>query len=285
MATITVTEQQLETWAKFVQLNKNTATYNRIKSIFKDSKLNDSCKFEIYLQGSVANKTNIWADGDIDIVFQFNGVFNHSSNVSYSHFSSSDYDQIQFRFDIKEILDINNISYEEKNKCIKVYLDKVYYQDVDLIPCFQYRNHISEDINKYAEGIIIKNKKIKIINYPKQHKKNGEEKNDLTNCNYKKIVRIFKNIKKNLVEENFIDEKLAPSYFIECLLYNIPNEKFNENNFQSILANCLNWIKDNNLKNLKCGNRITNLFGNDSTQWNLDNCNNFRDNVIDYITR
>ena len=92
---MTITEQQLEIWARNVQLNQNTETYNRVKEIFQNSDFNDSNDFEIYLQGSVANNTNIWEDGDIDIVIQFNGIF---SNNAPNNLTESDYQQFQQKY-------------------------------------------------------------------------------------------------------------------------------------------------------------------------------------------
>ena len=296
MASITISEQQLQTWANYVQLNKNKETYEKVKSIFRGATFNDSNNFEIYLQGSVANNTNIWADGDIDIVLQFNGTFYYNYSYQPSIYNNpSNYTQQQFRQEVMKILYDQGVSYKEKNKCIELYIggENSNYQNVDLIPCFQYKNHWGHEENQYYEGIkILTLNNETIINYPKLHRANGEEKNKATG-NYKKVVRIFKNIKKKLVEEYSFDEKLAPSYFIECLLYNVPNEKFN-GSFTDILCNCINWIayKDfqdiqnfENIENLKCQNGITDLFGDDSTQWNLENCKKFINEVIEYITK
>ena len=125
----------------------------------------------------------------------------------------------------------------------------------------------------------------RIVNYPKQHKKNGENKNANAN-NYKQTVRIFKNIKKKLIDENTINKNLASSYFIECLIYNIPNSNF-DGNYTAILLKCFKWILDNygNLEISKCQNEITYLFGNETTQWNLDSCKQFINKVIAYVIK
>lgn len=296
MATITIPEQQLETWANHVQLRKNKETYEKVKSIFKGATFNGSNSFEIYLQGSVANNTNIWADGDIDIVLQLNYFFSNDAKQKLSEqdyikfsnkYSDSTYTQTNLRNDIKSILDQKDISYNEKNKCIELNIggENSNYQNVDLVPCFQYRNY--KFFDEYEEGMEIRTlREETIINYPKIHKANGEQKNKSTN-NYKKVVRIFKNIKKKLLDENIIYEKLAPSYFIECLIYNVPNEKFN-GNYTNILCNSINWIIENdfqNIQNLKCQNEIIDLFGEGNTQWNLEDCKTFINKTIEYITK
>ncbi len=284
MTNITIQEQQLATWANRVQLNKNTATYDKVKDIFRGVCFNNSNNFEIYLQGSVANNTNIWADGDIDIILQFNETFYYNYNYNPSIYNNpSSYTQEALRNEIKSVLNRERISYKEKNKCIELHLRGEHWQNVDLVPCFQYKNHYDRGEKQYYEGIKIQSSKGEIINYPKIHKQNGEEKNSRTG-NYKKMVRIFKNIKRQMIKENWIDESLAPSYFVECLIYNVPNDKFNESYFTSLLANCLNWLRDNDLKNLKCQNEIQPLFGDESTKWNLTDCHQFLKKVIEYVT-
>lgn len=286
MANITIPEHQLEIWAKYVQLNKNTETYEKVKEIFEGEFFDNKNNFDIYLQGSVANRTNIWADGDIDIVFQYNGTFYYNYNYTSSIYNNrSDYTQKQLREDIKSVLYKKSISYREKNKCIELHLSGEHWQNVDLVPCFQYKNHWGAGECQYYQGIKIQTLQGEtIINYPKQHKVNGEEKNQQTK-NFKKLVRIFKNIKKRLVDENYINETVAPSYFIECLIYNIPNNEFHGNNFSSLLCNCLNWLAENNLENLQCQNGITDLFGSGSTKWNLNDCEDFIAKTIEYVTK
>ena len=144
-------------------------------------------------------------------------------------------------------------------------------QNVNLIPCFCYQDHWGSGKNDYYEGIKIRTLQDKnIINYPKLHKINGEEKNQQTN-DYKKIVRIFKNLKKELVNEGYITENLAPSYFIECLIYNISDDCFKKYYFTDILCDCINWLNKNNLANFKCQNKIVNFNG----KWTGEGKSNF----------
>jgi hypothetical protein len=65
-----------------------------------------------------------------------------------------------------------------------------------------------------------------IPNYPKQQSQYLTKKHQNTNNRVKPLVRIFKNMRNNLVADGKIGQKIAPSYFIEGLLYNVPNDKF-----------------------------------------------------------
>ena len=61
----------------------------------------------------------------------------------------------------------------------------------------------------------------------------------------------------------------APSYFIECLLYNVPNHLFKRiraATYTSILA----WLVTAKLNGLKCHNGKVPLFGKGREQWTVD---------------
>ena len=104
------------------------------------------------------------------------------------------------------------------------------YLAVDLVPAAIYSGTAIGDT-----GIAIYDSQDGYIyyNHPKHHIKNGHEKNANTNGNYKKTVRMFKWAKEKLVEKGLLRSNRAPSYFIECLLYNVPNYLF-VNNFYKL---------------------------------------------------
>ncbi|KAA3644502.1 MAG: hypothetical protein DWQ07_13855, partial [Chloroflexi bacterium] len=134
----------------------------------------------------------------------------------------------------------------------------------------------------YFEGIAfwsIKENKL-IVNYPNSHYVFGVDKNgeDKTNGAYKPIVRIFKNAKQSLVDHGTIAKSLAPSYFIECLLYNVPNNLFSSDYLGST-SSILNWLLEADLEDFHCQNRIVQLFGQANDQWSTTNAKSFIDSA------
>lgn len=61
-------------------------------------------------------------------------------------------------------------------------------------------------------------------NYPDQHYANGVQKNRDTKLRFKRAVRILKNMENQLVQAGELTE--VPSYFMECLAYNIWNQVY-----------------------------------------------------------
>jgi hypothetical protein len=80
-----------------------------------------------------------------------------------------------------------------------------------------------------------------IANYPKQHSENLTAKHQATDNKFKPLARIFKNMRSRLIEDGLIAKGSAPSYYVEGLLYNVPNDQF-VGDYQDIFLNVLNWL-------------------------------------------
>jgi len=84
---------------------------------------------------------------------------------------------------------------------------------------------------------------------------------------YKPIVRMFKNARRYLVEKGRLANGLAPSYFIECLLYNVPDHLFTADR-QAAMRGILEWLLASNKNGFGCQNGQVPLFGPTPEQWN-----------------
>ena len=60
------------------------------------------------------------------------------------------------------------------------------------------------------------------VNYPKQHSDNLTQKHQETGQWLKPTIRIFKNMRTRMWQIGIIGDGVAPSYYIEGLLYNVP---------------------------------------------------------------
>ena len=59
---------------------------------------------------------------------------------------------------------------------------------------------------------------------------------------------------------------MTPSYFIECLLYNVPNDLFAAK-LAPTYTGILGWLKTAKLNAFQCQNRKVALFGPGQEQW------------------
>ncbi len=78
-------------------------------------------------------------------------------------------------------------------------------------------------------------------------------KQQVTNGWFKPMVRVLKNLRGKLVEDEMIEADVAPSYYIEGLLYNVPNEKFGKS-YGDSFVNCMNWILEADRSEFLCAN-------------------------------
>lgn len=282
----------LNSWSKQGATQAPKFLRERIEKILTDegSKIKKKNQLDIYLQGSYRNSTNILGSSDVDIVVQSNATFfSDISNLNTDErkiynkrFDDATYTWKYFKNDVIETLKIAFGSSNVKvgNKSIKV-STKNY--EADVIPCFEHRKYEcfgnNERERKYISGIQFYTTKENniVINYPKKHYSFGADKNHRTNDKYKPTIRIFKNIKKRLLEKGRITPKVTSSYFIESLLYNVPDQYFNNEDPSIRIANILNWLNSNvnSFPKFVCQNNQIYLFGSTQEQWNEKDARNF----------
>ena len=155
----------------------------------------------------------------------------------------------------------------------------------DVIVSIQFRRyfkfHSSID-SEYVEGICFWNSKgEKIANYPKQHSDNLTAKHQASSGWMKPIARVFKNLRSKMIDESIIKAGIAPSYYIEGLLYNVPISKLTSS-YQNCVANILKWYRQEAKKSdLMCANEQYYLLRNGHhTCWTQANCDTFIETAV-----
>lgn len=95
------------------------------------------------------------------------------------------------------------------------------------------------------------------------------------------MVRIMKNMRSRLVDDDVIKAGLAPSYFIEGLLSNVPSDKFHTD-YGTCFVNAINWIRsESDMDKLVCTNgQYYLLRDNVATCWPKANCDEYLDAVV-----
>ena len=79
---------------------------------------------------------------------------------------------------------------------------------------------------------------------------------------------MFKAARNQLVSNRALTKEDAPSYFIECLLYNAPNDRFGPELAPTYLG-ILTWLKTAKLKDFQYQNGQVPLFGSERKQWSV----------------
>jgi hypothetical protein len=135
----------------------------------------------------------------------------------------------------------------------------------DVVVTLQYENSIT---------FYLPDERRWVVSYPQQHHTKGLKKERVTDGRYKRTIRMFKAVRNHLVEGNVIKSKTAPSYFIECLLYNVPNGFFRPSLSQSY-SGIVEYLKTAKLQQFRCQNGVRELFGPSRDLWNMDEAKQF----------
>jgi hypothetical protein len=285
---VTISESQLISWSHQGSITLSSSTYNSISYALESNKDQIHASFEVYLQGSYRNSTNIFGNSDVDVVVEMTSTFYSNLTEEESHslnLESASIGWTEFRESVLSILlsyyGAGNIDTSGSNSIkIKKASNRL---NADVVVSSNYKYY--EDLRVHANGITFYSlpNYDQIINYPKLHYENGISKNSSTRNLYKPIIRIFKNIKERIITDNSQYQEKFPSFFIENLLYNVPNNKYS-GNFQSTTYNILDWLENNlsvdNSGNFICQSGMFYLFGPLTTQWNIQDALLFRDLAI-----
>ena len=118
------------------------------------------------------------------------------------------------------------------------------------------------------------------VSFPQQHHSKGASKERGSAGRYKRATRMFKAARNHLLESNTLAEGTAPSYFIECLMFNVPNSLF-ESSLAQTYVGAVNWLSTATLHDFKCQNQLADLFGDSRDQWSVDKARAFIRALVD----
>ncbi len=290
-----ISESQLETWSHQGSITQSSNTYNTIKSVLEASTTPYASKnFKVFLQGSYGNDTNIYAESDVDIVIRLDDCF-HSDLESLSDdeksiykqaFSDATYTHADFKRDVLSVLKGQyGSAVKAGDKAIAIDASGSRRKS-DVIVATQFRRYLkfrSTSDSEYVEGICFFNAAgERIANYPKQHSANLTAKHQASSKWLKPMVRVLKNMRSRMVDEGLIESGVAPSYYIEGLLYNVPNEKLTRS-IEDSLVNILNWYRQDASKtDLVCANEQYYLLRDGyHTCWSQTDCDAFVEAAVD----
>lgn len=229
-------ESTLQSWTYPLSKTEEQRVQNTI-SMIKSAVMNhaqlQNFDIEIFLQGSYANNTNVKQESDVDVCVMLRSAFfcNYAKGKNGSNYGyiDSDVKYLQYK---SYVIDSMNEKFGEqsiklKNKSLSI-ASNSYHVNADVVPAFQYRDFNSirnMGSDEYIEGIkFFASDETEVINYPKIHICNGRKKNIDTNYRYKKLVRIIKHIRNNMIDDEIIENDKITSFLIECLIWNVPDE-------------------------------------------------------------
>src|SRR5438128_661326 len=73
-----IPETQLDTWSKQGSIQQSATTYATVKLALEASDAGHvGQSFQVFLQGSYGNDTNIYAESDVDVVIRLDSIYHY----------------------------------------------------------------------------------------------------------------------------------------------------------------------------------------------------------------
>lgn len=277
-------ENIFRNWAKPSSDTEQQKCDNAIRMI-RDAINGDSVlsnkNIDVFAQGSYRNNTNVRQDSDVDVCvclmdvcFVDYSMCDTLSNQTVG-LSSLDYTYCEFKSAVEKALvaKFGRSSVKRGNKAFDIHAT-TYRVDADVVPCFEHRRYTGQRLCDgtyyYLSGTEFHpDSGGRVINWPQQHYENGIAKNEATGNRFKYITRVLKRLENEMLESGITAAKSIPSYLIECLVWNVPNEGFGHDAYTDdvryVLAHtfnetvndekCSEWGEVNELKYLFRGNQ------------------------------
>ncbi|MXX18171.1 MAG: nucleotidyltransferase [Dehalococcoidia bacterium] len=224
-------------------------------------------QYEVFLQGSYKNGTNLSRDSDVDVVVRLAHKLHPSVAALTGRDLASDashktaYKQWHSfrRHAMKAVRVRFGDDVTSGRKTLKLKKGRL-QADADLVVTLSYKEGV---------GLYLPDERRWIVSYPQQHHRRGVRKERGTNKRFKKTIRMFKVARNELVSRGALTKEDAPSYFVECLLYNAPNELFAPK-LAPTYTGVLTWLKGVKLKALQSQSGQVPLFGPGREQWKVE---------------
>lgn len=291
-------EAVFTTWSQGPSATEQQRAENaerQIREAIRASERLRNREINVFTQGSYRNRVNVRKDSDVDVgVVCFDSYFSDypDDNVKAVLKESQEdatYTYAMFKNELEEAL-VNRFGRSHVKRGSKSFdiKENTYRVEADVAAFFEHRRYTST--TNYLSGVeMIPDdlKPLRVRNWPEQHYENGVGKNTNTSRRYKRVVRILKSLSNEMSSNGVQSAKEAPSFLVECLVWNAPNECFNYTAFKPMVRSVLAHLFNNTLDDEKCNewgevSELKYLFRG-SQPWTRRGTHQFISDAWDYI--
>jgi hypothetical protein len=277
------------------ELEKCANAERAIRKAIDASTQLSSREIEVFAQGSYGNRTNVGQESDVDICVLCRDVFftdyslSQGLNDGILGYKPGSYSYPQFKNDVEAALKsyFGAASVGRGKKAFDVHANS-YRVDADVVPCFEHRRLMGTPEGNWIEygTQLLPDNGGMIVNWPRQNYKNGVDKNATTSRRFKAVVRILKRLRNEMVENGHKVAEIIPSYLIECLIWNVPNDGFGFEQYRADVRYALAHLWNETRSDDTCNewgeiNELKYLFR--GQPWCRSDVNSFLDAAWDYI--
>ena len=267
-----ILESKLSRWSHHRAAKAFKQAHVPIRQALDAHKGLEQFRFEVFLQGSYKNDTNLGGDSDVDVVIRLAHKLNADVVAltgaelqrNDSHKAAHKQWQMFRRHALRAVRARFGDDASSGRKTLKIKKGKL-PAEADLVVTLRYRGGVA---------FYLSDERRWVVSFPQQHHQWGLKKEKATSQRFKRTIRMFKAARNRLVEAKALTKDDAPSYFIECLLYNAPDRLF-EPKLAPTYTGVIGWLKTAELDGFQCQNRKVALFGPGREQWSVKNARVF----------
>lgn len=203
-----------------------------VREAINESDEIDNHLVEIYTKGSYPNNTNVRRDSDVDVVVELQACFYARPTPGVTLINPSPttpyvgpWTPSNWRAAVKKaMVDYFGESSVDTSGRVAINISAVAGSrpSADVVPSFLYYRYEDAYKQEKKQGSCVfpSDGGDMIVNWPAQQLANGRTFNTTTGSRYKNFVRALKNAENILAAAGTIKD--LPSYFMECLVYNVP---------------------------------------------------------------
>lgn len=293
-------EAVFSTWAKGPSATEQTRAENAERQIRQAINASDKLKYrniKVFTQGSYRNRVNVRKDSDVDIgVVCFDTYFPEypDDNVKAAlekrnGVETASYTYSMFKAEIEEAL-INRFGRSSVARGSKSFdiKENTYRVEADVAAFFEHRRY--DEYGNYISGVELVPDDYdppRVRNWPEQHYNNGVRKNEETARRYKRMVRILKSLSNEMGSVGIKSAQRAPSFLVECLVWNVPNQNFSFSEYKPLVRSTLAYLFNNTRNDNECSewgevSELKYLFRG-SQPWTREDAHNFVSDAWEYI--
>ena len=288
-------EAQFREWAKPPGKTEQDRCDNAVSAIRNVIRASDKLRtrgVSIFSQGSYRNNTNVRKDSDVDIGILCVDTFFHDPlpeglTEEALGFSDATYHYDQYKNEVEEALVdyFGRSAIKRGNKAFDVH-ETSYHVDADVAAFFDHRRYRTN--GAYLEGVELRTDKDNrgVINWPEQHYENGVNKNKQTGTRFKSIVRVLKALSNEMIEAG-VKAGDIPGFLVECLVWNVPDNKFQHSTYTDDVWAALAFLFNNTMTYEDCKewgevSELIYLF-HSSQKWTWQQAHAFTSAAWDYV--
>jgi predicted nucleotidyltransferase len=245
-------EAQFREWAKPPGKTEQDRCDNTVSAISNAIEASDKLRprdVSVFAHGSYRNNTNVRKDSDVDIgIFCTDTLINDfppGMNGDDFGLPPATYLYEQYKNEVEEALVdyFGRPAVKRGNKAFDVHETR-YHVEADVAAFFEH--HRYEKDGTYLEGVVLLTDKEKkcIINWPEQHYENGVNKNKQTGTRFKSVVRVLKALSNEMTEQG-VRSGDVPGFLIECLVWNVLNDNFQNDSYRADVRSALAFLFNN----------------------------------------